>query len=86
MQSIRKYSPTLQELGHVADDSAEHELVLVAVEPAELGDAGEESDHALHHELGELRLSPQVVEYIVPTDNNKYFNSFPLTVEGLLLF
>ena len=57
---------TLQELGHVADDGTEDELVLVAVEPAELGDAGEESDHALDHELCQLGLSPEIVEDIIP--------------------
>ena len=57
---------TLQELGHVTDHSAKDELILVAVEPAKLGDAGEESDHALHHELGQFRLSPEVVKDVVP--------------------
>ena len=56
----------LQELRHVADDGSEQKLVLVAVEPAELGDAREESDHALDNELGQLGLSPEVVEDVVP--------------------
>ena len=60
------FSGTLEELGHVADDCSEHELVLVAVEPAELGDAGEEGDQALDDELGELGLGPEIVEDIIP--------------------
>ena len=60
------FSRTLEELGDVADDGSEHELVLVAVEPAELGDAGEEGDEALDDELGELGLGPEIVEDIVP--------------------
>ena len=60
------FSRTLEELGDVADDGSEHELVLVAVEPAELGDPGEEGDQALDDELGQLGLGPEIVEDIVP--------------------
>ena len=59
----------LQELGHVCDDSSEHELVLLAVKPAKLGDAREEGDQTLDYKLRQLRLRPEICKDIVPDIN-----------------
>ena len=56
----------MEKLCNVTDYGSEDELVLITVEPPELGDAREESDHTLNYELGQLGLSPQIVEDIVP--------------------
>ncbi len=55
-----------QELGHIADRVAKHKILLLRVEPAQLGDAAVQRDEALHHEWGQLRLRPQVRQHIVP--------------------
>lgn len=56
----------LQEPGDVVDDVPEDVLVLLAVEPAQLGDPGVELDQRLRHERRQLRPRGQVVQHIIP--------------------
>lgn len=56
----------LQKSRDVGDDISEHVVVLLAVEPAQLGDPGVQLDQSLGHERRELRPRRQVVQHIVP--------------------
>ena len=60
----------LEEACDVSDDVPEDVVILLAVEPAQLGDSGIELDQSLSHKRRQLWPSSQVVEHIVPWRGN----------------